>query len=87
MINIVAKREKDGIITCLKSEYGNIFTRDVVIKTMKRGYKYYSISRNGIIDQIYTVFTENGVFLSTNKHLSLKRQKKSVDEINDLPVF
>ena len=87
MINIVAKREENGVITCLKSEYGNIFTREVIIETINKGYNYYTISKNGMLDQIYTIFTENGIFLSINKNLSLERQKKLADEIGDLPTF
>ncbi len=87
MINIVAKREKNGIVEYLKSEYGNIFSRDILIDSIKNGHEYYILSRKGEVDKLYIIETNMGISLSTEKQLIHGKEEKLEDKIGELPVF
>ncbi len=87
MVNIVAKREENGVVVYLKSEFGNIFSRDVIIETLKKGHEYYVLSKKGIRDKIYLIETDKGKFLTINKDLSSYMQRILTDEIGELTTF
>jgi hypothetical protein len=80
MINIKEKREKNGFITHLKSEYGNIFTRDMIIDLVKKGYKFYVIEKGRKNSKIHLVYRENGFYISTKKGVNS-------DVIEGIPDF
>ena len=67
MINIKAKREENGVITHLKSEYDNIFTRETIINLVKTGHKLYALECGRQNSEIYLVHEDNGLYISTKK--------------------
>jgi len=87
MINIKAKREKMGMITHLKSEYGNIFSRETVIDTIKKGFKYCIFSDRNTYDYICIIENDNGVFLCTDGLNLLNIQEVLKDNIDSIDTF
>ena len=85
MIHIKAKREKDGMITHLKSEFGNVFSREEVIKSMKKGFKYSIF--NDTYEYLYMVENDNGIFLVLNSGDFIDRHNLNQDNIGDIAVF
>lgn len=81
MVNIKAKKEENGIVTHLKSEYGNVYSRDVVINNIKKGYKYYTLYQGRENNEIYLIDGEDG------QHLSIDKKKRNYDNISDIPSF
>ena len=81
MVNIKAKREENGMVTHLKSEYGNVYTRDTVIKNIKKGYRFYTLYQGRENNEIYLVDGKEGV------HLSIDKKKRNYDKIDDIPNF
>jgi hypothetical protein len=81
MVNIKAKREENGRVTHLKSEYGNIFTRDTIIKDLRKGYKFYTLHQGRENNEIYLVDGKDGL------HLSIDKKKRNYDKIDDIPTF
>jgi predicted molibdopterin-dependent oxidoreductase YjgC len=87
MINIKAKKEKNGIITHLKSEYGNIFSRETVIQTIRKGFIYCTLSHKNSHEQIYVLENDKGIFLSVDNQIWVDREKISKDNIRNIPNF
>ena len=78
----MAKREDYGEVIQLKSEYGNIFSREDVIKTLKKGVEYF-LSGNGgrVKDKIYLISIEGKDYLSTT------RVYEKGDKLKGIPNF
>ncbi len=78
----MAKREDYGEVIQLKSEYGNIFSREDVIKTLKKRVEYF-LSGNGgrVKDKIYLISIEGKDYLSTT------RVYEKGDKLKRIPNF